>query len=133
MATLPRFSTSPLANGSARTALVVDDEPLVRTLVSTALRHRGWFVIEAADGATALDLAPATLDLLVTDYEMPAVTGVTLAEILRRRHRALPVVVVSGHPDVAAKMDALRGPRTAFVGKPFPVEELISKIGSITS
>jgi len=116
----------------APVALVVDDEPLVRALVSTVLRRRGWFVIEAPDGPSALALAPETLDLLVTDYEMPSISGVTLAEQLRLRNDRLPVLVVSGHPDVAAKLRGLRGPRAAFVSKPFPVEELLSTIGLTT-
>ncbi|MGD0019269.1 MAG: response regulator [Candidatus Limnocylindrales bacterium] len=116
----------------APVALVVDDEPLVRTLVSTVLRNQGWSVIEAADGPSALALAPETLSLLVTDYEMPQITGVTLAEQLRLRDDRLPVLMMSGHPDVAARLSTLRGPRAGFVSKPFPVEELISTIGLIT-
>ena len=107
----------------APVALVVDDEPLVRQLVSTVLRHRGWSVIEAADGTVALTVAPETLDLLVTDHEMPAVTGVALAERLRQRDGQLLVLMVSGHPDVPRKIRNLRGPRTAIVRKPFPIEE----------
>lgn len=125
-----RTETAP---AGARIALVVDDEPLVRAFVSTVLRNRGWSVIEAADGPSALALAPEKLSLLVTDYEMPAITGVTLAQELRLRNDKLPVVMVSGHPEVAAKLSTLRGPRTAFVSKPFPVEELISTIGLITA
>ena len=113
-------------------ALVVDDEPLVRALVSTVLRNRGWSVIEAADGPSALALAPETLGLLVTDYEMPVISGLTLAEQLRLRDGRLPVLMVSGHPDVAARLSTLGGPRTAFVSKPFPVDELISTIRAIT-
>jgi CheY-like chemotaxis protein len=117
---------------TTRTALVVDDEPLVRSFMSTALRRRGWSVIEAADGPSALAVAPETLDLLVTDYEMPTVTGLALAQMLRQKNRGLPVVMVSGHPNVAGLMDPLHGPRTAFVTKPFPVEELISTVGAVT-
>ncbi len=126
----PRAKT---ADQVAGVALVVDDEPLVRTLVSTLLRNRGWSVIEAADGLSALALAPESLGLLVTDYEMPAITGVTLAEQLRLRHEGLPVLMVSGHPEIAGKLSALRGPRTAFVSKPFPAEELISTVRLITA
>jgi CheY-like chemotaxis protein len=117
---------------TTRTALVVDDEQLVRTFVSTVLRRRGWSVIEAPDGPSALAMAPERLDLLVTDYEMPSVSGLALAQKLRLRIRGLPVVMVSGHPEVAGLMDPLHGSRTAFVSKPFPVEKLISTIGSVT-
>ena len=124
-----RFKPAPAA---APVALVVDDEPLVRAFVSTVLRRRGWFVVEAPDGASALAVAPETLDLLVTDYEMPALGGVALAEQLRLRDHLLPVLMVSGHPEAAGKLRSLWGSRTAFVTKPFPVEDLISTIGLIT-
>ena len=114
-------------------ALVVDDEPLVRRLVSSVLRNRGWSVIEAADGPSALAVAPPELALLVTDFEMPTITGLALARKLRLRDGELPVLMVSGHPDVGGRMGSLRGSRTAFVSKPFPVEELIAQIGAITA
>lgn len=130
-------TTSGLKTNAARTvgpvALVVDDEPFVRALVAAVLRRRGWSVIEAPDGSSALALAPQALDLLVTDYEMPVISGVAVAEQLRLRDGRLPVLVLSGRPDAAARMRGLRGPRTAFVGKPFPVEELIATIRLITA
>lgn len=113
-------------------ALVVDDEPLIRQLVSTVLRRRGWTVIEAADGSVALSVVGAgPVDLLVTDYEMPFVSGIRLAEQMRELDNELPVLMVSGRPDAARKMRSLKGPRTAFVRKPFPLEELVAGIGSI--
>jgi DNA-binding response OmpR family regulator len=130
-------ASSGLRTNTARTvgpvALVVDDEPFVRALVAAVLRRRGWSVIEAPDGPSALAVAPQALDLLVTDYEMPAISGVTVAEQLRLRDDRLPVLMLSGRPDAAARMRGLRGPRTAFVGKPFPVEELVATIRLITA
>lgn len=126
-------SRTNTARAVAPVALVVDDEPFVRALVAAVLRRRGWSVIEAPDGSSALAMAPQMLDLLVTDYEMPVISGVTVAEQLRLRDGRLPVLVLSGRPDAAAWMRGLRGPRTAFVGKPFPVEELIATIGLITA
>jgi two-component system OmpR family response regulator len=112
-------------------ALVVDDEPSIRQLVSTVLRHHGWSVIEAADGSTALTIAPEALDLLVTDYEMPSLSGLTLAEELREQDQDLPVLMVSGDPDAAHQVRSLAGRRTALVPKPFPLEDLVSTIGAI--
>jgi DNA-binding response OmpR family regulator len=114
-------------------ALVVDDEPLIRQLVSTVLRRRGWSVIEAADGTVALSVVGSgTVDLLVTNYEMPVISGVSLARQLRAFDAELPVLMVSGRPEAARKMRSLKGPRTAFVHKPFPMEELVARVGSIT-
>ena len=112
-------------------ALVVDDEPLIRELVSRVLRDEGWSVLEAADATAAMALAKTgPLDLLVTDYEMPRVTGVALAEQLRERDEDLPVLMVSGHPEAAGAMRRLRG-RTAFTLKPFALDELVSTVDSI--
>ena len=100
-------------------ALVVDDEPLIRQLVSTVLRRRGWTVIEAADGSVALSVVGG------------GPVGLRLAEQMREFDDELPVLMVSGRPDSARKMRSLKGPRTALVTKPFPVEELVASIGSI--
>ena len=112
-------------------ALVVDDSESVRSFVSRVLRLEGWSVLEAPDAIAAMALAGSgQIDLLVTDFEMPHVTGVTLAEQLRKADADLPVMLVSGHPDAARSMRKLRG-RTAFTAKPFRVAELIAGIGSI--
>ncbi len=58
-------------------------EPLVRQLVSTALRRRGWSIQEAADGTLALMVGPENLDLLLADYAMPAVLSPTAARKAR--------------------------------------------------
>ncbi len=123
----------PGSRAPGRVALVVDDEPLVRGMISRLLRVRGWSVIEAADADAALQAAPRDLDLLVTDYEMPSATGLALASQLRRRDQSLPVQMVSAHPEVAGQLEGLAGGRTGFVGKPFPVEQLLSTIGAITN
>jgi DNA-binding response OmpR family regulator len=116
----------------ARLALVVDDEPLARHFVSTVLRREGWSVLEAADAGAAFALANTEpLDLLVTDYEMPHVTGIALARQLRKIDGDLPVLVMSGHPDAARSAHGLSG-RTAFAHKPFGIAELVSSIDKIT-
>jgi DNA-binding response OmpR family regulator len=118
-------------DSQAPVALVVDDEPLVRRFVSSVLRRRGWSVLEAdgAEGALAIaDVGP--VDLLVTDYEMPDVTGAVLARQFRERDEDLPILMVSGHPEAAGEIRGLRG-RTAFARKPIAVDDLVSSIGSI--
>jgi two-component system, OmpR family, KDP operon response regulator KdpE len=115
----------------APVALVVDDEPQVRRFVSTVLRRQGWTVFEAADAAAALELANSReFDLLITDYEMPSGSGVSLAQRLRVHDRNLPVLVISGHPDVDTKVRDLRG-RSAFARKPFAASELVARIGAL--
>jgi CheY-like chemotaxis protein len=83
---------------------VDEREPLVRQLVSTALRHRGWSVLERADGTVALSVAPETLDAHVADYSVPSVLS----------------------PSAARKARAVRKLRAAYAREPLPVEELVS-------
>ena len=124
-------TTDPSRADQAPVALVVDDEPLVRRFVCAVLRREGWIVLEAADAIAALAVARhASIDLVITDYEMPRVSGVTLAEQLRVSHRDLPVLVISGHPDVDNKMRSLRG-RAGFTRKPFAAAELVSSVGAL--
>jgi CheY-like chemotaxis protein len=102
------------------TALVVDDEQLVRALVAAALARLGCTVIQAGDGAGAL-CASARLarpiDLLVTDVFMPGMTGWELADRLRGEQPGLRVLVMSGADTEPSRAP---GPGTAFLRKPFP-------------
>lgn len=119
------------AGDSAPIALVVDDEPFVRRFVSTVLRRQGWSVREAPDATAALALARAfPPDLLVTDFEMPLISGLALAERLRESDEDLPVLLVSGYPEAARSMRNLPG-KTAFRRKPFVAEDLVTSIRSI--
>jgi CheY-like chemotaxis protein len=104
----------------APAAIVVDDESLVRQLVSAVLRHRGWSVVEAADGTVALTVAPETTGLLATDDGMPVSTGVTLAEKLRQRDGELHVLRVSGHPDVPRRLRKLAHPALRLRSRSVP-------------
>jgi CheY-like chemotaxis protein len=116
--------------GRQPVALVVDDEPLARLLLSVLLAGRGWRVIQASDGNDALAKADGTdLDLLVTDYEMPGMDGWTLARHLCDRDPRLPVLVVSGQPGAASWVE---GVRTAFLAKPFGIEDVGLRVESLT-
>ena len=110
-------------------ALVADDEPLVRQLVCTVLARQGWRTVEASDGVEALGLdIDEQVDLLVTDYEMPTITGLELARAIRQRAPYVPVLVISGLP-VSAEISRDLGYR--FLPKPFELDELISAVGSL--
>ena len=82
----------------ARRVLLVDDSVSVRRFVGHMLQKAGFEVVTANDGAEALErLAATTVDVVVTDLEMPRVNGYELIEDLRRRPstRDVPVVVLT--------------------------------------
>jgi CheY-like chemotaxis protein len=103
------------------TALLVDDEPLVRATAADMLSELGYAVVEAGSADEALrrmdeGIAP---DLVVTDHLMPGLTGTELARILQARHPNLPVLIVSGY----AEVDGI-APDLPRLTKPFLKSEL---------
>jgi hypothetical protein len=116
---------------TARTVLVVDDEPEVLGFATEILGRVGYRVLEAADGATAIDVVrrhPGEIHLLVTDMVMPGMSGRDLAERLRTRRTSLPVLYISGFVQDAAARAAFASERSAFVAKPFTPESLADRV-----
>jgi chemotaxis protein histidine kinase CheA len=96
--TVPRPTTSTANQRGGSTVLVADDSPVIRDLLSEALRSHGLRVLEAADGEEALAVLAAhpEIRLLVTDVEMPRLDGIGLIREVRLHHgRQLPALVVS--------------------------------------
>jgi CheY-like chemotaxis protein len=120
---------TPAVNSSQLVALVVDDEPMVGEMMAMALGSRGWrtVVATAADEAAALARDHA-IDLLVTDLQMPGMSGLDLAKHLRERHADLPVVLMSGWSEAATL--ELAQP-FVFLRKPFPLQGFFGAIGSL--
>jgi len=83
------------------TVLVVEDEPAVRAMAARVLREQGYMVLEADNGADALEVLAAhhgPIDLLLADVVMPQMGGKTLAENLLPHRPDLKVLFMSGYP-----------------------------------
>ena len=116
---------------TARTVLVVDDEPEVRELATEILERVGYRVLEAVDGSSAIELLRShqgDIHLLVTDMVMPGMSGRDLAERLRVLRRSLPVLYVSGYVQDACARAAFASERSAFLAKPFTPEALADRV-----
>jgi two-component system cell cycle sensor histidine kinase/response regulator CckA len=85
-------------------------------------------VAQAADALTAVREDPARFDLVVTDYNMPLVSGVQLAEALHAMAPTLPVVLVSGYLDETGRARALRAGVFAFVDKQHLADQLLPSV-----
>jgi CheY-like chemotaxis protein len=80
-------------------ALVVDDDPISLKLLIRIFQKRGWSVEACASGGAALRvLEQSAFDILVTDHQMPEMTGVALARHANDLSPTMPCVVVSGCP-----------------------------------
>lgn len=111
------------------TILVVEDEPAVRGLFASALRHEGHRVLEARNGAEALQIFEeigGAIDLLVTDLRMPYIGGRELASKLHARRPDLRTLFVSGYAS-----DVQLGPNTALLQKPFVRADLLHAVQNL--
>lgn len=101
--------------------LVVDDDPIVRTLMQETLEADGYSVIEAADGMEGYVLYHEHRpDLMLLDLVMPRMDGYQLCRILRARAESAsaPIVVTTGHDDLASITRAYDAGATDFISKP---------------
>jgi PAS domain S-box-containing protein len=116
---------------TARTVLVVDDEPEVLELATEILRGVGYRVLQAVDGSSAVEVVrrhDGEIHLLVTDMVMPGMSGRDLAERLRALKSTLPVLYISGYVQDASARAALASEYSAFVAKPFTPELLTDRV-----
>jgi CheY-like chemotaxis protein len=118
--------TEPVSDAPS-TVLVVEDEEVVRRLVRQVLEQAGYAVVEAADGARAVELAESRqVDLLLTDLTMPGLTGREVAERLRGTHPELKVIYMSGYADGEALEQGVE-----VLEKPFTFDVLTEKVGRV--
>jgi CheY-like chemotaxis protein len=111
---------------SGRTILLVEDSSRIRRLVRDILIGLGWEILEASTAEEAVTIAAASLapiDLLLTDLEMPGMSGLELAGELRGRFPAMKVLCMSGHVLPAVPLDDVH-----FIEKPFLPHALLAKV-----
>ena len=112
--------------------LVVDDEPQILRALRINLHARQYDVVTAGSGRGALDAAAdAHPDLVILDLGLPDMDGVEVIRSLRK-WTPVPIVILSGRLNSAAKVDALDAGADDYVTKPFSVEELLARIRAVT-
>jgi DNA-binding NtrC family response regulator len=126
----PQILTEMLARGLR--ILVVDDEALIRKSYAQVLRGFSYQTETAEDGAAAWEALQVNgYDLLVTDHNMPRVSGVELIKMVRSAHMALPVILASGNlPMRELEQNAWLQPVATLV-KPFTGEELLNAVKKV--
>lgn len=107
-----------------RTVLLVDDDPVVRDLTATMLESFGLMVLQASSGIDALSKLSPAVELLITDYAMPNMTGGELAALVSKAQPGIPIVFITGYADT----DVLGLDNSTVVQKPFTEQQLQEKI-----
>jgi PAS domain S-box-containing protein len=118
---------------SGETVLVVEDEPVVRSLIIEVLEDLGYRTLEAADGPEGLKILQSRrhIDLLITDVGLPGLNGRQLADAARERRRDLKVLFITGYAENATLAAGFLEPGMQMITKPFAVDALAQRIRSI--
>jgi PAS domain S-box-containing protein len=131
---LSHVRASQASTGGSETVLLVEDEESVRQLVRDTLEAKGYKVLEAEQGHSALQIADAhqgSIDMLITDVVMPGMSGRELAQRLSASHPHTKVLFVSGYTEDAIVHQGVLEPGTAFLQKPFTLQALSRKVRDV--
>ena len=117
------------SNSTSIRILVVDDEPPIRRFLRTSLRLHGHCVIEADDGASALEILNGdAVDVMVLDLGLPGIDGFDVIARARESGSTVPIIVLSSRADEAGKVRSLDIGADDYVTKPFGMDELLARI-----
>jgi len=113
--------------------LVTDDEPDVRKLVRMVLTKAGYDVVEAEDGAKAIEVLNTgenrlMLDVIICDIRMPKVNGMEAIAYFRKEYPRVPLIVLTGFPDTDMATSLLRQGVTDYLVKPVEAEKLRASV-----
>jgi CheY-like chemotaxis protein len=128
----------PIASAASErlTVLAVDDEASIRGLISRALPHQNYTVLEAADAEEALHKARTAdrpIDILITDIMMPESSGLELAEAFHLVCPGAKILFISGYTGESGPDLTQLPPGTAFLSKPFTLTSLEAKVKEMLS
>lgn len=124
----------PPADGDRPRILVVDDDPQVQQLLIHNLTKHGFEVTAASDGLAAIGiLGRAPHDVVITDLRMPGMDGMSLLRCIREQDIDIPVLVLTGSPDMQSAIRAIEYGVFRYLTKPVPTPQLIEAVSRAAS
>jgi two-component system cell cycle sensor histidine kinase/response regulator CckA len=107
--------------------LLVDDEPMLLAMIALALRLEGIAVLTAGSGAEAISISELrpSIDLLITEVDLPGIGGPVLAARLLAKNPYMPVLFISGD---AEAMPLAEDPQIEFLAKPFALKTFVADV-----
>ena len=120
----------------SKKVLVADDEAHILHVVSMKLRNAGFEVITAEDGEEALDICMSeTPDLLITDFQMPYMTGLELCKELRAHEETkdIPAIMLTARGFDIEPSEMAEAGITAVLAKPFSPREVLEHVKNLLS
>jgi DNA-binding NtrC family response regulator len=118
--------------------LVIDDERDIRTVIHLILEKAGYYVVEAENGEHAIQLInegehPMVLDVILTDIRMPRINGLEAMAYFQREYPSVPLIVLTGFPDLEMAMRLLNRGITDYLVKPVDQAKLLTAVNHACS
>lgn len=124
----PTFTDIPANTVTAIRVLVIEDEAKVRESLAEGFQLEGWTVATAASGEIAMALfATGTFDVVVMDWMLPGMNGLTVLNELRARGVQTPVLILTARDEVRDRVLGLESGADDFLTKPFAFAELVAR------
>jgi two-component system NtrC family response regulator len=106
--------------------LIVDDEVVFLQSIAERLRLRGFDVTAVSSGAEAVKVAEeGRFDLALLDLKMPGMDGKQVLEVLKREHRFLEVIILTGHGSVDSAVECTKLGAFSYLPKPYELDSLL--------
>ena len=125
-----------MENMTENKILIVDDEEEQLRTLQLGLRRKGYNVSTAKSGAQAIARLcdqDGEFDMVVTDFAMPGMDGLTFLKKIRSQNKNLPVMLMTAYGKKEVLVDALRNHCNGFIEKPFTMSEFIDEIERVRS
>ena len=113
--------------------LVIDDEEEIRSIVTHHLNKAGYETIEAEDGEKAIEKInaadnPLKVDAVICDIRMPKINGIEAMTYFKEQFPSLPLIVISGYPDINIAVDLMKRGVKDYLVKPVEKEKLLEAV-----
>ncbi|MCX5716975.1 MAG: response regulator [Nitrospirae bacterium] len=109
--------------------LIVDDNQYVLESVSVLLKEYGYFISTCSNGGDAIDMfLENNFDVVLTDINMPVMSGIEFLEKIRETNKDIPVIMITAHSEIGAAVAAIKNGAFDFIIKPYKPEYLIHSI-----
>lgn len=117
----------------ACTILLVDDDPVVRTLLYKRLLNNGYAVTIAANGVEAMEiLNKLHFDIIISDLIMPGgIDGINLLQKVKEQWSSTDVILITGHSSIGKAVEAMKKGATDYLEKPINIDELFLRLDKI--
>lgn len=113
--------------------LIVDDSETMRMIVVKSLRQAGFTTFEPVEAGSARDalaaIAKGGIDLVLSDVNMPEITGIELVKVIRAKFPLLPIIMVTTESSPEMRDRMMQAGANGIILKPFPPEHLKEALG----